>query len=167
MIISLDLSESNLIKRNLDFFKKFVKDYVDIVFVNETEAEAFTGKKEEEALNEISHFCKIAIVKLGERGSLIKSSNRIYQIPSFKTNVINTNGAGDMYASGILYGLANNLDLKASGTIASFAASLVVASSGARLDNLSINKLSCVARLVQQKAFRVKINDFNLCLVLF
>ena len=133
LIISLDLSDAGLVKSNLPLFKEFIENYVNVVFANESEAEAFTQKKEKEALEEISELCDIIIVKLGEKGSLIKSKEGLFEIPGFKVKVNNTNGAGDIYASGILYGLSNNLDLEKSGKLASYAASLVVASPGARL----------------------------------
>ena len=132
LLISLDLSDAGLVKNNLLIFKEFIRDYVDIVFANEFEAVAFTGKKEKEALDEISKICKIAIVKLGEKGSLIKSKDKIYEIPSYSIKIVNTNGAGDMYAAGILYGIANNFDLEKAGKIASYSASLVVGKPEAR-----------------------------------
>lgn len=141
-IVSIDLSDSSLIKRNLDFLKDLIKNSIDIVFVNETEAEAFTGKKPREAIEEISKLCDISIIKLGSKGSLIKLKNILLEIPPFKTEIINTNGAGDMYAAGILYGLSNNLDLEKTGKLASYAASLVVASPGARLGKDLIKHLN-------------------------
>jgi len=132
--ISIDLSDPGLIERNLKSLKEIVKEYADIVFVNENEAEAFTGKKGEQALHEIYSMCKIAVVKLGEKGSLIKANNAIYRVPAYKTNVVNTNGAGDAYAAGILYSIANGLPIEKAGKIASYVAAKVVASPGARLD---------------------------------
>jgi len=132
--VSIDLADPGLIQRNLESLKRLVKDYADIIFVNETEAEAFTGKQKENALNEISNFCEIAIVKLGEKGSLIKSNNKIYKIPINKVNVINTNGAGDAYAAGILYSISYNIDIEKAGKIAAYISSQVVANKSARLD---------------------------------
>lgn len=140
--ISVDLSDSGLIKRNLPFLKPFISNNVDIVFVNESEAEAFTNKKQEQALHEISDICEIAIVKLGENGSLIKAENKIYKIPAYKTKVVNTNGAGDMYAAAMLHGISNNLDLEKTGKNASYLASLVVSSKGARLENSFRNRIN-------------------------
>jgi sugar/nucleoside kinase (ribokinase family) len=132
--VSLDLADPGLIQRNLEELKNIVKEFGDIIFVNETEAEAFTGKTEEDALNEISNFCEIAIVKLGEKGSLIKTNNNIYKIPINKVNVVNTNGAGDAYAAGILYSISYNIDMEKAGKIAAYISSLVVANKSARLD---------------------------------
>jgi len=131
-LISLDLSDAGIVRQNLSLFMDFIKEYVNIIFANESEAEAFTGKNAEEAILEISKYCDITVVKLGEKGSLIKIKNMVYTIPSYKTKTINTNGAGDMYSAGILYGLINNLDLEKSGKIASYAASLVVGKPEAR-----------------------------------
>jgi sugar/nucleoside kinase (ribokinase family) len=105
ILISIDLSDPALIKRNLEDFRAFVKTYADIVFANEDEARAFTGKEsEEESLHEISKVCGITCVKLGEKGSMIKYGEKVHHIEPFSTTPISLTGAGDMYAAGILYG---------------------------------------------------------------
>jgi len=133
VMVSIDLSDPALIGRNLKGLKDIVEKYADVVFVNEKEAEAFTGKKEEEALHKIYDMCEIGIVKMGEKGSIIKAKDMIYRIPAYKANVVNTNGAGDMFAAGILYGIANKWDIEKSGKVGSYAASLVVGQEEARL----------------------------------
>lgn len=132
--ITIDLSDPGLIERNLDLFKQVVRDYVNVVFVNEDEAIAFTGKKEEQALEEIVKSCDTVVVKLGNRGSLIKSGDQIYKIAAHQIDVINTNGAGDMYAAGMIHGMVHQLPTDESGKIASHVAALVVGSEGARVD---------------------------------
>ena len=77
--------------------------------------------------------CEIAIVKLGAEGSLIKANDMIYKIPVYKVKAIDTVGAGDMYAAGILYGIANGIDMEKAGKIASYAAAQIVATKGGRL----------------------------------
>jgi len=131
-LVSIDLADPGLIERAGAVLEDAVDNYADIVFVNENEALKFTGSPEEEALDLLSNRCSFAVVKLGERGSLIKTAGNIVKIPSYRVDVVNTNGAGDMYAAGILYGLAKGFDPETSGRIGSYAASLVVASSGAR-----------------------------------
>jgi len=134
-LISIDLNDAGLIKANLDDFKKIVKDHVDIVFANESEAKAFTEKESEnEALLEIAKICSIAIVKIGNKGSMIKDKDNTYIIPPIKTNAVDTTGAGDMYAAGVLYGITNNIPLERAGKIGSWASSKVVSQIGARLN---------------------------------
>lgn len=135
IIVSIDLSDSALIERNLEDFKKIVKKYCDVLFLNEDEAKSFTGKNEEEALLDVSRMVKLAIIKLGERGSIIKTKNKILRFKSYKPKkVVDTTGAGDMYAAGILYSIANKLSLEDAGKIASYAATKVIEQTGARLD---------------------------------
>ncbi len=134
-MVSIELADPGLVKRNLAELKKIVKEHADIVFANEKEAAEFTGKeKAMEALDEISKLCEIAVVKLGKEGSLIKSKGIVYVIPAFKTNAVDTTGAGDMYAAGVLFGIANNIPLERAGKIGSWAASKVVSQIGARLN---------------------------------
>jgi len=131
-LISIDLADPGLIERAGAVLEDAVDNFADIVFVNENEALKFTGFSEEEALHRLAERCSFAVVKLGARGSLIKTAGNTVKIPSYKVDVVNTNGAGDMYAAGILYGLAKGFDPETSGRIGSYAASLVVASPGAR-----------------------------------
>lgn len=132
--ISVDLADPSLITRNIGEFKGIVRNYADIVFVNEDEAEAFTQKTGREALDFIHLFCEVAVVKLGAEGSLIKQGDRVYAVEPVKTKVVNTNGAGDMYAAGILYGIANGIPMERAGRIASYAAAQVVGRAEARLN---------------------------------
>ena len=134
--ISADLSDPSLIERNLDELRRIVKNYVDILFLNEDEAKVFTGEKDEkEALLKASKYVKLAIVKLGANGSMMKIRNNILKFKPFKPKqVLDTTGAGDMYAAGVLFGISNGLSLERSGKIASYAAAKVIEQVGARLN---------------------------------
>lgn len=134
VLISVDLADPGLIGRIGDVFKDLLNNYADIVFMNEEEAAAFTGARDKNALEKIPGRCGVAIVKLGEKGSIIRSGDRVINISSYKTDVINTNGAGDMYAAGVLYGLTSGRDVETAGKIGSYAASIVVSSVGARAE---------------------------------
>jgi len=133
--VSIDLSDPALVGRNLEPIRDLVKEYVDIVFVNEQEAEAFTGKKDEDALHDIYELCDIAVVKLGERGSLVKTDGQVYTIAGHNVEVKNTNGAGDMYAGAFLYAITHDIGYEKAGKIASFASAQVVSAELARLDS--------------------------------
>ena len=128
VLISIDLADPALIERHREKINKIMKDYANIIFVNGDEAEKLTGKKPAEAVEAIKKFCKIAIVKIGEKGSLVMDNNGLHKINGFKVNAINTTGAGDAYAGGFLYGISHDLDVKTSGKIASYIAAQVVAS---------------------------------------
>ena len=134
--ISIDLSDPDLIKRNKKEFKKIVKKYVSILFLNEKEAEALTGTKNMyKAINKLSKYVKLAVIKLGPKGSMIKIRNRILVFEPYKTNnVVDTTGAGDMYAAGMLFGISKGFSLEKSGKIASYAASRIIEQLGARLN---------------------------------
>jgi sugar/nucleoside kinase (ribokinase family) len=134
VLISIDLSDPALVLRIKDTFNDVVENFADIIFANEEEAHEFTGVKEIEALNLLANHSSISVVKLGARGSLIKSDGRVIKIDAVDTDVVNTNGAGDMYAAGLLYGITSNRSIELSGKMASYAASLAVSSPWARVE---------------------------------
>lgn len=135
-VVSVDLSDSSLVDRVRDRLESVVKDFADIVFANEEEACAFVGKRNPiEALHELGEYCSLAVLKRGSDGSIIKTAGRTYEIPAVKVDVANTNGAGDMYAAGIIYGLARGFSPEKAGRLASAAAALIVGQTSARLES--------------------------------
>jgi len=132
--ISLDLASYNVVEDNLEFLKKMVEQYVDIVFANEEEAKAFTGLEPEDALNELAKVTKVAVVKVGSKGSMIKTNNETTYVDVEPTEVVDTTGAGDLYAAGFLYGYVNNMSDDKSGKIGAMLASKVIADYGAKIN---------------------------------
>ncbi len=131
--VFLDLASYNVVEANLDFLKYIVKEYVDVVFANEEEAKAFTGNEPEEALNELSEMVDVAVVKIGKEGSLIKKGDETLKVGVIKTNSIDTTGAGDLYAAGFIYGMANNESLKYCGKCGAILAGNVIQNFGAKI----------------------------------
>lgn len=119
--ISLDMASFNVIESNLELVRSLVKEYVDIVLANEDEARAYTGISDERAaLDAIAEDCEIAVVKLGKRGSLVKTAGKVTQIaPVGEEKAKDTTGAGDLWASGFLYGVINGLPIEKAGFIGS------------------------------------------------
>lgn len=134
MKIALDLASYNVVDAKLADFKEIVEKYVDIVFANEEEARSFTGMEPAEALNYISKFCEIAVIKIGSEGSWIKKGEETIKIGTAKVNLKDTTGAGDLYASGFLYGYARNERLEICGRYGSVLAGHVIEIVGARMD---------------------------------
>lgn len=111
--ICLDLASCNIVAQDLEFFTLLVKKYVDIVFANEEEAKAFTGKEAEEALDIIAKMCSIAIVKIGKKGALIRKAGDVIVCEATPVKrVVDTTGAGDYFAAGFLYGLTGGYSLE-------------------------------------------------------
>jgi len=139
--ISIDLSDPGVIARNLELFKEVVKNYIDIIFLNEEEAEAFTGLSQKEALREVAKIVDIAVVKIGKEGSLVCYEDNVTTIPGYKAEAVDTTGAGDSYAAGFLYGYCNNWNVEKSGKLGSLLAARVVEHVGVKIKDLNINEI--------------------------
>lgn len=136
LYVSLDLASYNVVEENLEFLKSLTKKYVDIIFANEEEAKSFTGEENpEKALDIIAEFCDIAVVKIGKHGSLIKKEDNIYKIDVIDAECIDTTGAGDLYASGFLYGLTKNYDLEKCGKIGAITSGNVIEIIGTKMSD--------------------------------
>ncbi|MDA3818394.1 MAG: adenosine kinase [Prolixibacteraceae bacterium] len=135
LTIALDLASYNVVEDNIDFLKEIATDYIDIVFANEEEAKAFTGLEPEKAIDALYNYCDVVVVKTGKTGSLIKNSDETIKVDTIGTTCIDTTGAGDLYASGFLYGLSCNYQLANCGKIASLVAGNVITVYGARMDD--------------------------------
>ena len=134
MKIAIDLSSFNVVDAKLHDFKEIIEKYVDIVFANEEEAKSFTGMAPLDALNIISSLCDIAVIKIGKDGSLIKRGEEVIKIGTIPVQCIDTTGAGDLYASGFLYGYSDGLSLEKCGLFGSVLAGHVIEIVGARMD---------------------------------
>lgn len=131
--IAFDLADPGAVNRHKDLIKSILNDYVDIIFANEKEAEEFTGKMPNEAVNDLSKLCNIAIVKIGENGSLIQKGNTLTHHKIKKEIAIDTTGAGDLYAAGFLFALTKTNDLELCAKVASFSSGKIVQQFGAKL----------------------------------
>ncbi|MGB4327624.1 MAG: adenosine kinase [Tenuifilum sp.] len=139
--ISLDLASYNVVDENRDFLREVVKNYVDIVFANEEEAKAFTGKTPVEALHELGKLADIAVVKLGADGSLIKQGETTFEVGVIEVSSIDTTGAGDLYAAGFLYGLSKGLSLLKCGEIGAILSRHVIEVLGPKMDGIRWSKV--------------------------
>jgi sugar/nucleoside kinase (ribokinase family) len=131
--ISLDLASYNVVEAHRDFLSRVIPEFVDIVFANEEESKAFTGKSPSDSLDELAAQCEIAIVKVGKDGSLIKSGNTKAKIGAIHGNVIDTTGAGDQYAAGFLHGYTEHQEIEQCGKLGALLAGAVISNYGARI----------------------------------
>lgn len=132
--VCLDMASYNVVEAERDFFGQLIVKYVDIVFANESEALAYTGKAPHEALEEIASKCSIAVVKTGKEGSLVKKGTEVIQLLSCPVdNVLDTTGAGDFYAAGFMYGLTCGYSLEKCVQISTILATAVIQEVGTTL----------------------------------
>ena len=133
--LSLSLSDSFCVNRHRDDFILLIKNYIDILFANESELKSlckfeYNSAKSHGFLRDI---VEKSVITFGEKGSKIFLRNKIVEIKAISTSkVVDTTGAGDLYASGFLFGLSQNFSLEYSGMLASKAASEIIQHYGAR-----------------------------------
>jgi len=120
-LISLDLASFTVVEAARDILEEIVRDYVDILLANEDEAKAYTGTSDEsESLKLLSKDVKVAVLKVGKRGSFISYNDKVTQVGILGSgNAIDTTGAGDLWASGFLYGIINGLPIEKCGELGS------------------------------------------------
>lgn len=134
MTISLDMASYNVVESNLVFLQDIVKNYVDIIFANETEAAAFTHLPPRQSLQAMSEMVDTAIVKIGKDGSMIQRGDEFHFIDPWPGEAVDATGAGDTYAAGFLYAHANGMPLKTCGEVGSALAAKVVEVIGTKID---------------------------------
>lgn len=133
--ISMDLASYNIVEEHLPFLEEYIEKYVDIVFANEEETRAYGQGNLEDGFYKLGKQTKIAVVKTGPNGSVIHSKGELYEVDAISSEVIDTTGAGDLYASGFLYGYLSNYSMKKCGDLGSLLAGMVIELVGGKIDN--------------------------------
>jgi sugar/nucleoside kinase (ribokinase family) len=149
--ISLSLSDPFCVGRHKEDFLRLLGEYVDVVFANEQEAIGLTDETDmAAAARKLSALCRngkgIAAVTKDRDGSLLFDGETLHAIPVYPVSAVDTTGAGDMYAAGVLYGLTQNLSLPVAGRIGSYAAAQVVAKLGPRLPSIDKEALEVITK---------------------
>lgn len=124
--VALDLSNFNIVNAFKGLLEELIPAYVDILFSNESEAQAFTGKTPPEAVKELSRRVDISVVTLGKEGALVGSRGVFCQVPAEGGKPVDTTGAGDNFAAGFLYGQSVGATLEQSARIGSLLAGHVI-----------------------------------------
>jgi sugar/nucleoside kinase (ribokinase family) len=132
--VSLTLSDAFCVERYRGEFRALIEGHVDILFANEAEITALYETKDfDQALAAARGKCEIAALTRSERGSYVVTAEKTESVPAVKVaKLVDTTGAGDLYASGFLFGLTHGRDLVTCGRLGSLAAAEVIAHYGAR-----------------------------------
>jgi sugar/nucleoside kinase (ribokinase family) len=114
---------------------------VHTVFANAQESKALVSCNGKQAAILLATTCHTAVVKEGSQGSYIASGQEVHFIPAGKTKVVDTTGAGDMYAAGFLWGVIKGLPLYVCGQVATLMAQDTIGYLGARLSPNILKRL--------------------------
>ncbi len=141
--VALTLSDSFCVERSPDGFRDLVERTVDVLFGNEDEIRAlYETTNTDDALEHAKRWCDLIVVTRGAQGSTVVAGGIRHDIEAVKVDkVVDTTGAGDLFAAGFLYGLTTGRDLATCARLGSMAAAEVISHFGARPET-SLAKLA-------------------------
>jgi sugar/nucleoside kinase (ribokinase family) len=142
--VALSLSDPFCVERHRAEFRDLLRHHVDLLFANEAEIlSLFEVASFDEAVREARGLCEVAALTRSEKGSVIVAAAETREIAAAKVEkVVDTTGAGDLYASGFLYGFTRGKDLRTCGWLASLCAAEAISHFGARPEQ----KLAALAK---------------------
>ena len=134
--VALTLSDGFCVDRHRDEFLHLIRSGIDILFANETEIKSlYQTESFEFAADKARTDVDLAVLTRSSKGSKIFHDGRFVEIdPVAIPEVVDTTGAGDLYAAGFLFGYAKGMSIEKSGKLASLAASEIISHIGARPD---------------------------------
>jgi len=132
--IAFTLSDLFCVDRHRNSFKELIANDVDILFGNQDEFSAMVNSKNlDDGIAYAKSLNNLSVLTLAEKGSLIIVNNEVLEItPISVKKIVDTTGAGDLYAAGFLYGMTHQKNYQESGHLASIASAEVISHFGAR-----------------------------------
>jgi sugar/nucleoside kinase (ribokinase family) len=132
--VALTLSDAFCVDRHRAEWLDLVERRVDIVFANEDEIRSlYEVATFDEALQQVRRHCELAFLTRGPRGSVVVAGDEVHVVDAHPVaQVVDTTGAGDLYAAGVLFGLTRGYDVATCARIGSVAAAEVISHMGAR-----------------------------------
>lgn len=131
---SITLSDSFCVERHRDSFLELIRNDIDIVFANEAEIRSlYETRNFEDAVKAVAADCPVAVITRSEKGCVVVKASEVIASPAHPVSkVVDVTGAGDLFASGFLYGLTSGRTLYESARLGSMAAAEVISHIGAR-----------------------------------
>ncbi len=138
----LSLSDAFCVDRHRESFLALIRNYVDIVFCNESEVLSLFQKDNlSSCQDDLYSLCDLVVITLGKEGSVIINKSQNKKVESYcEGEIIDTTGAGDIYAGGFIHGLIKNYSLERCGEIGSICAGQIITQLGSR-SNIDLKKL--------------------------
>ncbi len=134
--VALTLSDAFVVDRHRETFLELIEGSVDVLFANASELESlYEVEHFDAAVRLVRHHCEIAAITRGPDGSVLLAGDDVVEVPVEPIpggRVVDSTGAGDLYAAGVLHGLVRGRDLLTCGRLGGLAASEVISHLGAR-----------------------------------
>ena len=132
--VALSLSDPFCVERHRESFVDLVENHIDLLFANDVEVRSlYQVETFDEALHRVRGHCEVAVLTRSARGSVILSGDDVHVVDAAPVDrIVDTTGAGDLYAAGFLYGYTQGKSLYDCGRIGSIAAAEVISHVGAR-----------------------------------
>ena len=132
--VALSLSDAFCVERHRESFQELVDGHVDILFANEMEITAlYKANSFEEAADQVRGRCKLAALTRSEQGSVVLNGTGTHSVAPFQLGpLLDTTGAGDLYAAGFLHAYTQGQAVDACGRLGSLCAGQVVTQLGPR-----------------------------------
>jgi sugar/nucleoside kinase (ribokinase family) len=144
--VSLDLNDAALIERNLSFFNEIVTNYVDILFLNEKEAESFTEQSDpKKIIKALQVASDLVIYKCGSDGAQIITQEEVITVAAKSVEVVDTTGAGDLFAAGFLKGITAGQTYADAGSLGAKAAATIITEVGVVIEENFADKVAKIA----------------------
>ena len=132
--VALSLSDPAMVQHFGDTLRRLTREMVGVVFCNEEEAKVYSGVDDRlDALRGVGRDCPLVFMTCGADGSIIHDRGEVAPVAGYQVPVVDTNGAGDVYAAGVLYGLNHGMAPDQAGKLGSFASARTVTHMGPRL----------------------------------
>ena len=133
-LVSMTLSDGFCVDRHRAEFLDFITADVDILFANESEITAlYEVNTFDAALQRVKADTRLAALTRSEQGSVVVAGPETIAVPAFPVDsVVDTTGAGDLFAAGFLFGYARDFELRRCAELGSLAAAEIISHIGAR-----------------------------------
>ena len=129
----MSLSDLFCVDRHRTDFLKLIDEYVDIIFANEEEIKSLYQSELKESINNIKNNVDFGAITLGSKGSVVFENKLEYLVdPISLVELVDTTGAGDLFAAGFLFGFINKHSIEKCGDLGNKAASAIIKHIGAR-----------------------------------
>jgi sugar/nucleoside kinase (ribokinase family) len=139
---ALTFSDVNMVNFFADGLQDMIGDGVDLLFCNEAEAFAYTKSNDlKEATAALKKIAKTFAITLGPKGALVYDGETEIHILTMPVTAIDTNGAGDLFAGSMLYGINHGMTYAEAAKLGCYASSTLVTQFGARLRKEQVTKI--------------------------